>query len=151
MIEHQDADFLIAVTVSGPPRRRMSLLEKTVVRLGGPQPVMKVCERLTYASVALAMAFLLTWLFVLQGVIQDRLNPSTGQALFLSLGWAPMMMGQLLLGALRYACLTVTIKATEDIMDVTSTRFFEHVRLCVIDAIETYKAATAPPEKPTLQ
>jgi len=133
-----------------PPGVPLTRLERIVMRLGGPERVTKSCDALNWFILAFSAVFILTWMAVFGPI--GLFNITTGwtspRITVVSFSYIPFLAFQLILGGLRYACVTLWLKAAEH----NAKRFSEGLPAFMDRLLETSLDDELPerPKPPTL-
>ena len=133
-------------------REPLTLLEKWVIRLGGPIKVSRACGRLNVAISLAALAYgaglLVTEVVLLQ---HGHLAWSLAKSLLLAFAWTPLIPLQVAVFGLRFASTTLELKAADQMSRATAARFHDQIGRMVAEALERHHAGQTPPVGPTLQ
>lgn len=133
-----------------PPDAPLTWLERIVMRLGGPDRVTKACDVMNVVIIAYSAAFILMWtaLFGPIGLFNITTGWPPARITVVSFSYIPFLAFQLILGGLRYACVTLWLKAAEH----NAKRFSEGLPAFMDRLLETSLDDELPerPKPPTL-
>lgn len=137
----------IAVKVKATP------LERLVIWLGGPERVGRICDagNMTMALLVVAYVGLWTVVFGPIGILGITTGWTSARITVASMGWFPLLGGQLLFGALRYAVFTLTLKESQARMEMTNQQYRDLIDRTVQDCLDHYFQARDGTAPPTLQ
>lgn len=141
---------MVRVLVEAPPIPKLTLAERFLLGFGSPRVVNRLCTIAAVLCGVLPLVYLALWFFWFRGVVRNTFHPTIAQDFLMGLAWAPVMGLQVLIMALRYASLTLTIKGAEQLAAANHAQFFHTLREQVAEAVQRH-TATHPPEAPTLQ
>lgn len=131
----------ISVSVNDRLPFRVSALERMVLALGGPQAAARLCNRLAAGTILAALVGLA--LATLQ-LVTGHWTPL--RAIWLNSALTFFLAFQLVVGGLRFACMTLQVKRAEHFAQVSEQQFHERVGEAVMAALDAhFRERAAPP------